>query len=192
MAKRAYDSDKRREQSEQTRRSIVRSMVEAMGKGEDELSVAELAALSGVARRTVYHYFPDKASRIQAINEWVDEQVDASKVFARDFDDIPAYVDRLIDYILDNEVIIRAQMAPGISKSVRTYRKREHLKHLRRALGERVSSKARIEQLAAMIVCTIRAEAVLDLRDIYGQSRSMIKRNLRRMVGLLLEDAIGR
>ena len=50
MAKRPYHSEKRREQSEKTRSAIVRSMVEAMAKGEEDVSVAELADLSGVAR----------------------------------------------------------------------------------------------------------------------------------------------
>lgn len=189
MEKRAYESEKRREQTEQTRGAIVRAMVEALGKGEEDISVAELAAASGVARRTVYHHFPDKASRIAAINDWVEQHVDASDVYARGFDDIPGYVDRLIDYILDNEVVVRAQMAPGISKSVRTHRKEPHLEHLRSALGERLSSRARIDQLAATIVCSVRAEAVLDLRDIHGQSRPMIKRNLRGMIEALLTAA---
>jgi AcrR family transcriptional regulator len=188
LAKRPYHSEKRREQSEKTRSAIVRSRVEAMAKGEEDVSVAELADLSGVARRTVYHYFPDKASRIKAINAWVDEQVDTSDLLPRSFDDIPAYAERLVDYILDNEVVVRAQMAPGLSKSVRSYRKRAHARHLRWALRERVSSRARIDQLVATIICTIRAEAVFDLRDLHAQTRPKIKRNLRRMVELLVED----
>ena len=190
MAKRAYDNSRRLEQSRQTRETIVHSMVELLAKGDDDVSVAELAERSGVARRTVYHHFPDKASRVQALNDWVDEQVDADAVLPRGFDDVPAYVERLVGYVLDHEPVMRAQMAPGLSKAVRSYRKRAHVKSLRSALRERIRSNARVDRLVATIVATVRAEAIFDLRDLYGQSRPQTKRSLRRLVELLLADAV--
>jgi hypothetical protein len=38
-------------------------------------------------------------------------------------------------------------------------------------------------------ICTIRAEAVFDLRDLHGRSRPKIRRNLRRSVELLVEES---
>ena len=188
MSKRAYDNSNRARQRSNTRAKIVQAMVDAMATGRDDISVAELAALSGVSLRTVYQHFPDKASRIAAINEWVEAAVDTDAVFPRDYADIGNYVERLVDYVLDNEAVVRAQMAPGISKSVRSLRKRAHARHLRRVLREHGVRPSEIERIVALIISTMRAEAIYDLRDIYRYRRAQIKADLRRMVELLLED----
>ena len=55
-------------------------MVTAMANGADDISVADVAGQAGVSLRTVYQHFPDKVARVEAINDWIDKQVDMSEV----------------------------------------------------------------------------------------------------------------
>ena len=98
-----------------------------------------MARAADVSLRTVYQHFPDKASRISAINEWIDARVDVPGVLPKSFEDIPGWAERLVDYAFDNELLVRAQMAAGLSKEVRTYRKQVHAQELRKMLRERIS-----------------------------------------------------
>ncbi len=188
MSQRAYNNANRELKKQQSRDAIVQTMVSQMADGRDDLSVAELAKESGVSLRTVYQHFPDKAARIEAINLWINAQVDMSCVYPKSFDDVPFYVERLIDYILQNEILIRAQMSTGLSKDVRSYRKLAHAQSLRDALAERLRDAPSIERLTALIISTVRAEAVFDLRDIYNMPVSEIKSSLRRMIELFLDE----
>lgn len=189
MSPRAYDNSGREKKRQETRDRIVRVMVEAMAAGGDDVSVAEVAEESGVSLRTVYQHFPDKQARVHAIDEWIDSQVDMTAIFCRGYDDIPDYIERLVDYILENETLIRAQMAPGLSKDVRSYRKRAHARHLRKALRERIPNDGDVEDLTALILTTIRADTVLDLRHLHGFTVHRIKERLRRWVELAVDDA---
>lgn len=182
MTKRAYNNKKRLEKSQRTRTAIIEAMIAAMANGEEDVAVAELANACSISLRTVYQHFPDKAARIKAINEWVDDQVGTDQVLVRNFADIPDYIERLVDYVFDNETIVRAQMAPGLSKSVRTYRKQIHARSLRKALRERLADKHEVDNLTALILSTVRAEAIIDMRDIYGLSTARIKSCMRAMI----------
>ena len=185
MNKRAYDNSRREARSAATAERIVEAMVAAMAEGREDVSVAALAEASGVSLRTVYQHFPDKAARIAAINDWLSARVNTAVTIPRTLDAIPGYVASTVDYILDNEALVRAQMHPGLARAVRTQRKQPQLDALRGLFAERLGVDA-AERLAALIVATLRAEAVLDLRDIYGQSRDEIKSGLVQMVDGLL------
>ena len=109
-----------------------------------------------------------------------------SDVLPTGFEDIPGFVERLVDYVFGNETLIRAQLMPGLSKSVRSYRKKIYARHLRKALRERSTNKMEIESLGAFIISTVRAEAIFDMRDMYGLTISQIKVSMRTMLELLL------
>lgn len=176
MSKRAYDNSKRERRRLENRSAMVDAMIAAMANGEDDVVIADIARQSGVSVRTVYQHFPDQAARLDAIRERLDEQLDISDVLPRDFADIPGYVQRLVTFVLDNEPLVRAQMAhQGLSKTVRNLRKRQHRQQLTRALAERIGERRRVDELCALILCTVRAEAVFDMRDLYGMSPARIK-----------------
>ncbi len=186
MNKRAYDNRRREARSAATAERIVEAMVAAMAEGREDVSVAELAEASGVSLRTVYQHFPDKAARIAAINDWLSARVNTAVTMPRTLDAIPDYVASTVDYILDNETLVRAQMHPGLARAVRIERKQPQLDTLRRMFAERFGEDE-AQRLAALIVATLRAEAIFDLRDIYAQSRDEIKSGLVQMVAGLLE-----
>ncbi len=186
MTSRAYDNRRREARSAATAERIVEAMVAAMAEGREDVSVAELAAASGVSLRTVYQHFPDKAARVAAINEWLSVRVNTAVMLPRNAAAIPDFVASTVDYIFDNETLVRAQMHPGLASAVRIQRKQPQLDALRGLLAPRLGMEEG-RRLAALIVATLRAEAILDLRDIYGQSREEIKTGMVQLVDGLLE-----
>ena len=186
MSKRAYDNRRREARSAATAERIVEAMVAAMAAGREDVAVAELAESSGVSLRTVYQHFPDKAARVAAINDWLSARVNTAVTLPRMLSAVPEYAASTVDYVLDNETLVRAQMHPGLARAVRTQRKQPQLDALRVMLAEQLAPDE-ADRLAALIVATLRAEAILDLRDIYGQTRDQIKAGLTRMVEGLLD-----
>ncbi len=186
MSKRAYDNSRREARSAATAERIVEAMVAAMAAGREDVAVAELAESSGVSLRTVYQHFPDKAARVAAINDWLSARVNTAVTLPRMLSAVPEYAASTVDYVLDNETLVRAQMHPGLARAVRTQRKQPQLDALRVMLAEQLAPDE-ADRLAALIVATLRAEAILDLRDIYGQTRDQIKAGLTRMVEGLLD-----
>ncbi len=190
MTKRAYDNARREQKSRETRDAILAAMVDRLADGADDIVVAEVARSAGVAVRTVYQHFPDKAARVHAIHQWIDERVDTNTVMPSGWDDIPDYVERLVAYIFRNESLVRAQLAPGLAKSVRTLRKQVHIRHLRKALRERLTQRSIVDEVTALVICLVRVEAIFDLRDLYGMSETRIKAKMRRLIELQLSDSL--
>ena len=188
MTKRAYDNSKREQKRDAARENIIRTMVSLLASGQEDIPVAELARQAGVSRRSVYQHFPDKQARIQAISAWVDDNVKDGVWLPNRYADIPHYIETRVDYMFDNEELVRAQMASGVSKDVRSYRKLVHARHLRAALAERLTDKQEIENLVALIISLVRAEAIFDLRDIYKMSRKRIKEQLSRLFRLAMQE----
>lgn len=192
MSVRPYDNTNRAQKSLKTRDAIIKTMIAEMANGGEDISVAQVAKQSGVSLRTVYQHFPDKSARIQGINAWINENVEGDNLLPENFDDLPNYIERRVDYILQNETIIRAQMASGLSKDVRSFRKLSHAKHLRKALREKLNDKKSIEELVALIISAVRAEAILDMRDIYKMPVPRIKARLSKMIELTINEAVAR
>lgn len=187
MTTRRYDNSARRAQQEATREAIIRAMVSAMAEGNDDVAVKDIAVAAGVSTRTVYVHFPDRASRVEGINAWIEGQVDMSQVLPATFSDLPGYGSRLVDYVFDNEEIIRAQMAPGLSRAVRTLRKRPHIRAVSAILVAEGWPAVEAKQLATLLVAAVRAEVIFDLRDTYGYPKTQIRKMMQRLVGSLLD-----
>ena len=188
MAKRAYNNRNRELKRDEARENIIRTMVSLLASGKDDIPVSEIAEQAGVSRRSVYQHFPDKQARIQAISDWVDANAKAAVTLPENFADIPSYIETRVDYMLDNETLVRAQMASGVSKEVRSYRKLVHARHLRAVLSEQITDARDVENLVALIVSLVRAEAIFDLRDIYKMSRKRIKEQLSGLFWLAMQE----
>ncbi len=189
MAKRTYDNSKREKARLDARDRILSTMVSVLAEGKDDIPLSDLAEKAGVSLRGLHQHFPDKQARLQAMSEWIDRNVKEAVILPTTFDDIPSYIEARVDYMLDNETIMRAQMASGLSKDLRSYRKLVHARRLKAALGERLPNKKAVDDLTALIISLVRTEAIFDLRDIYGFSAAKIKSQLKNLFRLALEDA---
>lgn len=186
MTERKYDNSRRESESHLRREKIIAAMVSSMADGAEDVSVADVADVAGVSRRTVYQYFPDREARKKAINDWIDNQASIDSVLPTNYADIPAYAERLVDYIFANETILRAAMSAGLSKEVRSFRKRKHAGFLKKALSERIGDAGVVDDATALLLSTLRAEAVFDMRDLYGLSQSRTRRQFRLLVEAVL------
>ena len=67
---RNYSSPLRERQTQQTRELILEALTELVVElGTDELSMQQVADRAGVAKRTLYRHFPDRASMVIALTE---------------------------------------------------------------------------------------------------------------------------
>ena len=74
---RQYKSKIRELLSIQTREFIMQAIQELLSKeGLDQLTMRNLAQYSGISIRTLYRYFPDKATLIASISPWVEAKID--------------------------------------------------------------------------------------------------------------------
>ena len=74
-ASRSYRNDLRVRQAANTRAEIVAALVAELARSHEtgsELSLPRVAERAGVAVRTVYHHFPDRASQLAAIAAQLD------------------------------------------------------------------------------------------------------------------------
>lgn len=60
----------RERQAEQVRRAVLESTIAALEtRGDEDLSMADVAEAAGISLRTLYRYFPDRAALLQAAGE---------------------------------------------------------------------------------------------------------------------------
>jgi AcrR family transcriptional regulator len=71
---RTYDSPLRRENAQRTRKRILDAAASVITE-EGDFVVAQVADRAGVSVRTVYHHFPDRETMLDALGEWLAEEL---------------------------------------------------------------------------------------------------------------------
>lgn len=90
-ATRSYRSPLRERQAAETRRTILAAAAERiLDDGIPDFSVREVASQAGVSERTVYYHFPNRQAVLDALADWVDEQLRERRLHAdpEDIDDL--------------------------------------------------------------------------------------------------------
>ena len=186
---RSYDNAKREAQRASTHNTIIETLVDAMVT-EEELSIDELAKRAGVARRTVFTHFPNQAARLAGLSEWIDAQIDQPLLLPTSFAELPAYGANSARFILENEKVVRLQLLPGIAKTLRLDRKTPHIEAIVQCLSERSDNVEINRRLATVIVATVRAELVLDLKYVYGLNATDIAEWMQNTVSGLVSQTL--
>lgn len=136
-----------------TRERILAAVAGLLEEGElQELTVPAVAEASGVSLRTIYRYYPTREELVEAAGRWIgdellqhpyprdlDEVADLFQVGCREFDERPG--------------LVRSMALSQLGQRVRSYRHRERLEAIRRALHEELEGISEQELR--------RAEAVL-------------------------------
>jgi AcrR family transcriptional regulator len=69
-------ADLRDRQGELVRESVLTALAKCLEEGSSrELSMAEIARVAGVSRRTLYRYFPSREALFAAAQDWLDGRV---------------------------------------------------------------------------------------------------------------------
>jgi AcrR family transcriptional regulator len=117
MSPRAYRSQLREKQAEQTRERIVDALFEqVLDTHRSDFSIAEVAERAGVSERTVYRHFPTREDLIAAVDERYQSIPGPSG--PDEVSDFPQHVDELYRWFGENEELIEAAHVAGIGREL--------------------------------------------------------------------------
>jgi AcrR family transcriptional regulator len=120
---RRYESPLRADQAERTREKVLEALAGQLADARDEFSISKVAKRAGVSTRTVYHYFPNRESQVEALASWIEKRTGGAIPMPSSARDLPALVERLYQRFFEHEQILRAQLALGIARDVRARRR---------------------------------------------------------------------
>ncbi len=168
---RRYSSPVRERRAEKTRQRILEALARQLGRPNAlDVNVTEAAKEAGVSVRTVYHYFPDRTARVEALAEWTREAlgpVDHPLVTA---DDIPGFTRAAYARAERQEAFWRIGMVPGLSSDVRRARHGRLRRRIRELLDEIGASGPETERATAAIILLESPEGGVVLVDMLGLS----------------------
>jgi AcrR family transcriptional regulator len=165
-------SSLREQNAAATRERIVSAVADLLEAGaEDELTVPEVAAASGVSLRTIYRYYPTRDALLAAAGRWVgdellehpyprnlDEVADLYEEGCRDFDERPG--------------LVKAMVVSQLGRRARGYRRRERLDAIGQALRDELPELSETERSHAQAVLAYlhNMQAYTSLREEAGLS----------------------
>ena len=150
---RTYDSPLRRENSENTRKRILNAVASLINEDGDFV-VAKVAKRAGVSVRTVYHHFPDREAILDALGEWLADELgyprpDWPKDLASFADQTVAMAERL----RADEDKVRVFFSTSVGQEARRQARAQRLEHLRRlAQAELGGIEPQIAERLAIII----------------------------------------
>lgn len=166
----------RDEHAAAARERILSTVAKLVERGElEELTVPDVAAASGISLRTIYRYYATREQLLEAAGRWIgkdlmrhpyprtlDEVAELFEVGCRDFDDRPG--------------LVRALALSRLGRRLRSYRRRERLGAISKALRDELPGAPQAELRRAEAVLaylhnmlaytTLREESGLDGKEI--------------------------
>ena len=167
---RAYESPLRRAQVDRTREQIIESFVDQLSQpGRVDLSAGEAAQAAGVSLRTVYNHFPNQAAQLDGVARWLDSRIVGDVEPPRVAADLPGFARRIHVAAGQNLALVRAQMTPGVARTIRRERRRTRMKAIEEAIAPiSEADETTTRDAAALVNHLTSAEAGLSLLDEHG------------------------
>lgn len=113
-----------KEAKERTKEAILRAFGAEFARGDLEgVSIANIAKKAGIAPRTIYRYFPNKASLVLALSKWVSEEMGGNEERRMPIGSPEEYVERRKKTFLNfdkHSNLIRAHLSTPIGRETRT------------------------------------------------------------------------
>jgi AcrR family transcriptional regulator len=168
---RPYSSPRRQEQAEATQGRILEAFARQLGRpGAGDINVTEAAREAGVAVRTVYHYFPDRRARVEALAAWTQAQFGPVEHPLQTVDDLPGYARAAYARAERHEALTRAGLAAGLSTDVRVARHQRVRARIRELLATIGAPEPETQRAAALVAVLESSEAGFPLVDLHGLS----------------------
>ena len=168
---RRYSSPVRERQAETTRQRILEALARRLGRPDAvDVNVTEAAKEAGVSVRTVYHYFPDRTARVEALAEWTREALGPVDHPLVTTDDIPGFTRAAYARAESQEAFWRIGMVPGLSSDVRRARHGRVRRRIRELLDEIGAPGPETERATAAIILLESPEGGVVLVDMLGLS----------------------
>ena len=167
---RTYDSPLRRENAQRTRKRILDAAASVITE-DGEFVVAQVAERAGVSVRTVYHHFPDRETMLDALGEWLAEELGYPRpewpADLASFADLTETAAEQLRADLDK---MRVFFSTPVGQAARRQARAQRLEHLRRlADAELAGVDPQVAKWLAVIVHQLASSRTwLGMRDEAG------------------------
>lgn len=191
---RRYVSPKREARAAATRQAILEAFRDQLLEGgRDTLSPTDAAARSGCSVRTVHGHFPTRESRVEALAEWLEEDLYPEPL------PLPTSVDDLPDHY---RTIHRAALASPLTptlvgqtgsewREVRSRRRAERLDAIRRVVASIGAPDDAATDATAVLLTLAGGEVTMIMRDQLGLDERRIPDAVAHTVELIIADLAG-
>lgn len=167
---RPYHSTLRQKQAAATRELILQALVQQLAEeGLQDFSIADAAQRAGVATRTIYRYFPNREVLLDAVGEWVDQQL-GDLPYPTTPMEVADLAEQAFPQFEQQAVLVQALLASELGKSVRSRLRSKRRQSVETALSSLASDLDSAKAVRAVIGHLVTAETWKHLRDEFGVS----------------------
>lgn len=167
---RPYRSALRQKQAEATRELILQALAQQLAEeGVQDFSIADAAQRAGVATRTIYRYFPNREVLLDAVGEWIDQQL-GDLPYPTTPIEVADLAEQAFPQFEQQAVLIQALLLSELGRSVRSRLRSKRRQSVEDALSPLVGDTDSARAVRAVIGHLVTAETWKHLRDEFGVS----------------------
>lgn len=165
---RPYHSTLRQKQVQATRELILQALAEQLAaEGLQDFSIADAAKRAGVATRTIYRYFPNREVLLDAVGNWVEQQM-GELPYPTTPMEVADLAEQVFPRFEEHTVLIQALLLSELGKSVRSRLRSKRRQSVEHALIPLVDDSESARAIRALIGHLVTAETWKHLRDEFG------------------------
>jgi AcrR family transcriptional regulator len=157
----------RDEQAAVARERILHAVADLLERdGSAELTMPQVAEMSGVSLRTVYRYFPNREALLEAAGRWIGGEL-LRQGYPTSLDDVADSFERACGLFDERPGLVRAMALSHVGREARSSRRRERLESIRRVLRQEVGglSQRELRQAEAVLAYLHNMLAYTTLRE---------------------------
>lgn len=181
----------RERHTEQTRALILGALTEQLAKdGFSDFDIPSLARRAGVSVRTVYRHFHSRDALLEALAQWVNDQISPFPASPTTVEDLAALPSSLFAAFDEHETILRAQSETEQGRAVRATGRRQHLRMYEEVLRDATAHLDPDEARAAVAVITylLSSQAWRTMKEEFGMDGAESGRAVAWAVRTLIDD----
>ena len=180
----------REQQAETARTRILAAVAELLERDDvEELTVPQVAEVSGVSLRTVYRYYPSREELLQAAGRFIGAELLAHG-YPESLDDVADSFEPACSNFDRHPELVRALSMTALGREARAHRRRERLQAIRTALEEEVGAlpEQELRQAEAVLAYLHNMLAYTTLREESGLGGEEIGQALGWAIRTLVAD----
>jgi len=142
----------REQQAEVARQRILAAVAELLERdGAEELTMPQVAEVSGISLRTVYRYYPTREQLLEAAGRWIGAEL-LRQGYPQSLDDVADTFEPACREFDRHPGLVRAMALSQLGRQARQRRRNERLRAIRKALEEEVGGLSERERRQAEAV----------------------------------------
>src|SRR5581483_10929384 len=137
---------------EVARQRILAAVAELLERdGAEELTMPQVAEVSGISLRTVYRYYPTREQLLEAAGRWIGAEL-LRQGYPQSLDDVADTFEPACREFDRHPGLVRAMALSQLGRQARQRRRNERLRAIRKALEEEVGGLSERERRQAEAV----------------------------------------